>query len=50
MLQNWADEDGLKFFNTKIAFVHFCTKRKSHTDQYLHEDGNQIQVVKEVKF
>ena len=49
-IQNWADENGFKFSKTKIACVHFCTKRKPHNDPCLHLDGNQIQVVKEVKF
>ena len=49
-IQNWADEIGVKFSKTKTACVHFCTKRKPHKDPYLHLDGNQIKVVKEVKF
>ena len=35
---------------TKTACVHFCTKRNLHNDPCLHLDGNQIKVVKDVKF
>ena len=50
LIQNWADENGLNFSKTKTACVHFCTKRKPHNDPCLHLDGNQIKVLKEVKF
>ena len=46
-IQNWAGQNGFKF---STAYVHFCTKRKPHNDPCLHLDGNQIKVVKEVKF
>ena len=49
-IQNWADENGFKFSETKTACVHFCTKRKPQSDPCLHLDGNEIKVVKEVKF
>ena len=47
-IQNWADENGFKFSKTKLAGVHFCTKRTPYNDPCLHLDGNPIQVVKEV--
>ena len=45
-IQNWDDKNGFKFSKTKTA----CTKRKPHNDPCLHLDGNQINVVNEVKF
>ena len=49
-IPNCSDENGFKFSKTKTACFNFCTKRKLHNDSCLHLDGNQIKVVKEVKF
>ena len=37
-LQEWADENGFKFSQTKTVSMHFCQKRKLHEDPQLMID------------
>ena len=49
-LQNWADENGFKFSQSKTVCMHFCHKRKFHSDPKLTLNKIKIPVVTETKF
>jgi hypothetical protein len=49
-IQDWADNNGFKFSKSKTTGVHFCQKRKHHTDPDLKLNGTPIKIVKEFKF
>ena len=46
----WADEKGFNFSKTKTVCMHFCNKRKLHTDPTLTIYNSQIPVVKQTEF
>lgn len=49
-LQNWANQNGFKFSQTKTVCMHFCNKRKQHAEPELYLSDVLIPVVKEFKF
>ena len=48
-VEKWADENGFKFSKTKTVCMHFCNKRKLHSDPTLTIYNSQIPVVCEKK-
>jgi len=49
-LENWADENGFKFSQTKTVAMHFCKMRRLHPDPELFLKGTIIPVVPQTKF
>jgi ribonuclease HI len=49
-LQNWCDENGFKFSQSKTVCMHFCHKRKLHPDPVLTLNNVNIPIVTEAKF
>ena len=49
-IDNWADNNGFKFSQSKTAPLHFCRRRGLHPDPYLVLYDNPILVKKETKF
>ena len=49
-IQEWADNNGFKFSQTKTVCMHFCQRRKVHPDPQLQLNHVLIPVVKEHKF
>ena len=49
-IEDWADNNGFKFSQSKAVCVHFCRRRGLHPDPYLVLYDNPIPVKKETKF
>jgi ribonuclease HI len=49
-LQNWSNENGFKFSETKTICVHFCNKRIVHPDPVLLLNNKPIPVMTEAKY
>ena len=49
-LNEWSNENGFKFSETKTKYMHFCQSRKLHLDPELTLNGVPIEVVPEFKF
>ena len=49
-VEKWADENVFKFSKTKTVCMHFCNKRKLHSDPILRIYISQIPVVSQTKF
>ena len=49
-IEDWADNNGFKFSQSKTVCVHFCRRRGLHPDPYLVLYDNPIPVKKETKF
>ena len=49
-IEDWATENGFKFYKTKTKCVHFCQIRHLHLDPHLTIYGSPIPVVREAKF
>lgn len=49
-VQEWADQNGFRFSQSKTVCVHFCNQRKLHDDPTLTLNGASIPVVEEAKF
>ena len=49
-IEDWADNNGFKFSQSKTVCVHFCRRRGLHPDPYLVLCDNPIPVKKETKF
>jgi ribonuclease HI len=49
-LYKWSNENGFKFSASKTVCIHFCNKRRAHSDPLLLLNGQPIPVVKETKF
>ena len=45
-IEDWATNNGFKFFNSKTQCVHFCKLRRIHNDPSLYLYGSPIPVVK----
>ena len=48
--EKWADKNGFEFSKTKTFCMHFCNKRKLHSDPTLTIYNSQIPVVIQTKF
>ena len=49
-IEDWADNNGFKFSQSKTVCVHFCRRRGLHPDPFLVLYDNPIPVKKETKF
>ena len=49
-IEDWGDNNGFKFSQSKTVCVHFCRRRGLHPDPYLVLYDNPIPVKKETKF
>ena len=49
-VNKWARENGFKFSKSKTKHVHFCSRRKMHSDPVLKIDESEIPVVNKYKF
>ena len=49
-IEDWAENNGFKFSQSKTVCVHFCRRRGLHPDPYLVLYDNPIPVKKETKF
>ena len=49
-IENWDDNSGFRFSQSKTVCVHFCRRRGLHPDPYLVLYNNPIPVKKEAEF